>query len=267
MTKITDEIIAKNKVERFVSRFESSYYLLACHAALPLVLTPELVNYIRIYFLKSEGVPWIAEADLLLSDLCRPVGYELYVMDEAVRAYLLHDLEQNEKFGQKRIKDIASLLLNYVKHLARTNPFFSKKELEVQRWGALLYLDTEQTVKEIARAISECVNPAERARLLKITEEFKQQIEKSEQFQDFLDYAQVINDLSRKPEPVSQEAIIENVLHPPIETFAFEIAIIELKQGFLEWGGGIEIKRSSNQATYFIENLKNDIQLEMVLYS
>ena len=89
MTQITDEMIAQNKVERFVSRFESSYHFLACHAALPLVLTPELVNYLRVQFLKSEGVPWIAEADLLLSDLCRPVGYELYVMDEAVRAYLL----------------------------------------------------------------------------------------------------------------------------------------------------------------------------------
>ncbi len=37
MNQITDEIIAQNKVERFVSRFESSYHLLACHAALPLV--------------------------------------------------------------------------------------------------------------------------------------------------------------------------------------------------------------------------------------
>ena len=35
MTKITDEIIAQNKVERFVSRFEDSYFLLACHVALP----------------------------------------------------------------------------------------------------------------------------------------------------------------------------------------------------------------------------------------
>jgi len=45
--QITNEIIAQNKVERFVGRFESSYRLLACHAALPLVLTPELVNYLR----------------------------------------------------------------------------------------------------------------------------------------------------------------------------------------------------------------------------
>ncbi len=119
--EITDEMIAQKKVERFVNRFESSYRLLACHAALPLVLTPELVNYLRVQFLKSEGVPWIAEADLLLSDLCRPVGYEIYVMDEAVRAYLLQELEQDERFGEERIKKIAKLLLNYVNYLAKTN--------------------------------------------------------------------------------------------------------------------------------------------------
>ena len=193
MTDITDEIIAQNKVERFVSRFEDSYYLLACHVALPLVLTPELVNYLRIEFLRSEKVPWIAEADLLLSDLCRPAGYELYVMDQGVRAYLLKKLAQDPRFGQKRIKEIASLLLSYVKYLEKTNTFLGVKELETQKWGAMLYLDTEETVRKIALAISECVHPAELARLLKITQDFKEEIASSGQFQDFLDYAQLCN--------------------------------------------------------------------------
>ncbi len=219
MTQITDEMIAQNKVERFVSRFESSYHLLACHVALPLVLTPELVNYLRVQFLKSEGVPWIAEADLLLSDLCRPVGYELYVMDEAVRAYLLQELAQNQKFGEKRIKEIANFLLHYVKHLAKTNPFLNRKELQRQRWGAMLYLDTEETVREIALAISKCVeDQAELARLLKITEDFKQQIASSGQFQDFLDYAQLCNKSLREPEKVKREEI----------TSSYQVAGLEL---------------------------------------
>ena len=207
MTDITDEIIAQNKVERFVSRFENSYYLLACHVALPLVLTPELVNYLRIEFLRGEKVPWIAEADLLLSDLCRPAGYELYVMDQGVRAYLLKKLAQDPRFGQKRIKEIASLLLSYVKYLEKTNTFLGVKELETQKWGAMLYLDTEETVRKIALAISECVHPAELARLLKITQDFKEEIASSGQFQDFLDYAQLCNDLLREPEKVKGEQI------------------------------------------------------------
>jgi formylglycine-generating enzyme required for sulfatase activity len=245
--EITDEIIAQNKVERFVGRFESSYRLLACHAALPLVLTPELVNYLRVQFLKSEGVPWIAEADLLLSDLCRPVGYELYVMDEAGRAYLLHQLEQDRRFGEKRIREIAHLLLSYVNHLAKTNPFLGKKDIQTQKWGAMLYLDTEQTVREIAKAINESIiNKAEISRLYKITEDFKQQIDKSqtakpEQFQNLLKYAQVVNDLLRKPETVKQEAITssyqiagdkftvpESLINSSIKTF--KVATIEIEQ-------------------------------------
>ncbi len=54
-------------------RFDESYGLLAYHAALPLVLTPELVNYLRNEFLRGEQVPWVAEVDLLLSDLCSQV--------------------------------------------------------------------------------------------------------------------------------------------------------------------------------------------------
>ena len=245
--EITDEIIAQNKVERFVGRFESSYRLLACHAALPLVLTPELVNYLRVQFLKSEGVPWIAEADLLLSDLCRPVGYELYVMDEAGRAYLLHQLEQDRRFGEKRIREIAHLLLSYVNHLAKTNPFLGKKDIQTQKWGAMLYLDTEQTVREIAKAINESIiNKAEISRLYKITEDFKQQIDKSqtakpEQFPNLLKYAQVVNDLLRKPETVKQEAITssyqiagdkftvpESLINSSIKTF--KVATIEIEQ-------------------------------------
>ena len=82
---------AKQQVDRFVRRFEPSYRKLAYHAALPLVLTPELLNYLRNQFLREEKVPWVAEVDLLLSDLCRPVGYEQYAMEPAVRAYLMEE--------------------------------------------------------------------------------------------------------------------------------------------------------------------------------
>jgi len=281
METITDEIIAQNQVERFVSRFESTYRLLAYHAALPLVLTPELVNYIRVQFLKSEGVPWIAEADLLLSDLCRPVGYELYVMDEAVRAYLLQELETDPRFGEQRIREIARLLLNYVKYLAKTNPFLG--DLQTQQWGAMLYLDTEQTVREIAHAIAEAVNKAEIARLLKITEDFKNQIAKSHWSEKFLEYAKVVNDLIRKPETVKQEAItgtyqiagselsvpkilvnslIKTFKVVTIEiiethTFDFTIATIEPQSGKI-------INRQQSQAEGIIEVIGTGIELELI---
>ncbi|OPH10181.1 formylglycine-generating enzyme family protein [Cylindrospermopsis raciborskii] len=305
--EITDEMIVENKVKRFVGRFESSYHLLACHAALPLVLTPELVNYLRVQFLKSEGVPWIAEADLLLSDLCRPVGYELYVMDEAVRAYLLQKLERDERFGEERIKKIAKLLLNYVNYLAKTNPFLGKKDIQTQKWGAMLYLDTEQTVKEIATAINKSItNKAEISRLYKIVEDFKQQIDKSktakpEQFQDLLKYAQVVNDLLRKPQIVDKQAITssyqiggdnltvpESLINSSIKTFKvvtidiketqtfdFTIATLEIPSGKGKQKNWVinlinrqqknwVINRQQSQAEGIIEALGAGIELEMI---
>ena len=38
---------ARQAVERFVRRFEPSYRKLVYYAALPLVLTPELLHYLR----------------------------------------------------------------------------------------------------------------------------------------------------------------------------------------------------------------------------
>ncbi|MCL2926006.1 MAG: formylglycine-generating enzyme family protein, partial [Trichodesmium sp. MAG_R04] len=272
MTEITDEIIAQNKVERFVSRFEDSYLLLACHVALPLILTPQLVNYLRIEFLKSERVPWIAEADLLLSNLCRQVGYELYVMDKGVRAYLLKILAEDPRFGKKRIKEIARLLLSYVRYLHKTNPFLGEKELQLQRWGAILYLDTEQTVKEIAVAISKCIEPEELARLLKITQDFKEQIASSGQFQDFLDYAQLCNELLREPEKVKPEQITDSYQVAELELTIPRIANSkELEKGELFSfevvkvnNSGDIIARSEGSARQKTELLDNEIKLEMV---
>jgi hypothetical protein len=87
---------AKEQIKNFTERFEPSYETLVYHAALPFVLTPELLNYLRIEFLGKE-VPWIAEADFLLSDLCNPVGYELYAMKADIRAYALKQLPKRNK--------------------------------------------------------------------------------------------------------------------------------------------------------------------------
>ena len=280
MSEVTNEIIAKNKVERFVSRFEDSYYLLASHVAVPLALTPELVNYLRIEFLRNERVPWIAEADLLLSDLCKQVGYELYVMDKDVRAYLLKILAGDSRFGEKRIREICRLLLSYIKYLEKNNSFIEKKDLQYQRWGAMLYLDTEETVREIAKSISECLHPGELARLLKITEDFKEKISSSGEFQVFLDYAQICNDLLREPEKVKPEKIKDLYSVGEVELTIPKIVISDkLEQVFseeLEKGklfyfevvkvneSGEIISRNQESARQKIEDLGDGIELEMV---
>ena len=310
--------IAEQMVERFVRRFEPSYKLLAYHAALPLVLTPELLNFLRVQFLRGE-VPWMAEVDLLLSDLCRQVGYELYAMDTAVRAYLLKKMEQ--ELGLERMKEVARLLISYVKYLHKNNPYISPKELQAQQWAAMVYTEPERAAKEIAEDFQNAASPntgigqnlvnrAEMARLAKITQELAPQLNAHS---ELVRYAQLVSkvltdasemevsELSRSYSVEGVELSLPAELKPrtspislpgfpPIQNFEFRIpatsfketteilpginlqpftfesATIELKKsGLFGRNTGVIIHRHPQQSQYFIEDLGNEIELDMVL--
>ncbi len=205
---------ARQLVERFVRCFRKSYQLLAYHGALPLVLTPELLNFLRVRFLQGQ-VPWVAEVDLLLSDLCNQVGYELYAMDTAVRAYLLEQMKQ--ELGEERMQEVARLLISYVKYLHQNNPYISPKELQAQQWAAMVYLDEqrEKAIGEITQAFKDAasantgiaqglVNRAEMARLAKITEELAPQLGA---YENLVEYARIVTRVLTKSEDVESEAL------------------------------------------------------------
>jgi len=319
MTNIPNQ--AEEKVNRFVRRFEESYRLLAYHAALPLVLTPELVNYFRNEFLRGEGVPWVAEVDLLLSDLCSQVGYELYAMDTSVRAYLLAKMKDH--YGKQRMQQVAQVLIDYVKYLRKLYPG-RREELEAQRWAAMVYLGDEEC-KETAREISQRLLAvssgmdaeistdtgirAELARLSRITTELSPQLEREP---ELLDYARLVQQVLRQPGSVSPAELSRSYRVDDVElifpkrllpqdlvaklesdwipgfpelricefevgtisvededllTFEFEVGKIEVKQ--TGWLGRkikteVVVKRYRQQAEYFIEDLGNGFQLEMV---
>ncbi|KYC35634.1 hypothetical protein WA1_07400 [Scytonema hofmannii PCC 7110] len=212
---------AQQMVERFVSRFQPSYKRLAYYAALPLLLTPELLNFLRIQFLRSDNVPWVAEVDLLLSDLCSQVGYELYAMDTAVRAYLLKEMKQ--ELGEKPMQDVARVLISYVRHLNKTNPFISSQELQVQRWAAMAYLDDkrQEVVSEIFQefqnvlemdhsgASLRLVNGSELARILQITQELSPQLSA---YPNLIDYASIISGIIAKSATVASQELEQHLI-------------------------------------------------------
>jgi hypothetical protein len=247
---------AKQAVDRFVWRFDKSYLLLAYHAALPLVLTPELVNYLRNQFLRNEQVPWVAEVDLLLSDLCNQVGYELYAMDTHIRGYLLEEMKKyyGDK-SDKQMQQVAQVLINYVHYLSRLNPGRRQQELEAQRWAAMVYLgdkECKQAAREIAQRLIETSSGmnsktiesgvrAELARLARLTEELSPQLEKET---DLLNYAKYVQeyirnsrrgglkelyDIRQKLESaIKPSKTLEITGLPEIKTFEFEFAIITI---------------------------------------
>ncbi len=240
---------AKQRVDWFVRRFHPSYRLLLYYAALPLILTPELLNYLRNQFLLYQ-VPWVAEVDILLSDLCNPVGYEQYEMDKSVRSYLLQEMEQ--ELGNKQIQKIASRLISYIRHLAHTNPYISPQELEAQQWAAMVYLDEHRTQaeKEIATALQALVNrgkngKAELARLQRLIKEFRPQLSPYDPLIKFAKSlgiwlkGQIPPDASqsytvhgvklRLPEIFNQSTQLEGF--PALQNFECEVATIALKAG------------------------------------
>ncbi|MGI0486434.1 formylglycine-generating enzyme family protein [Pantanalinema rosaneae CENA516] len=204
------QMLAAQAVEQFTYRFGSPHRLLAYHAALPLVLTPELINYLRTYFLHGQ-VAWEAEVDLLLSDLCRPVGYELYVMNTDVRAYLLQQMEQDECLGKSRMQKVARLLISYVRYLFQANPYVREQELQVQQWAAMVFLEDqrEEAVRQIAEAFHRAIAPqqtdqanplinaAEMARLAQLTKELAPQLQS---YPDLVRYAELVGQLLKAPD-------------------------------------------------------------------
>ena len=209
----------KAKVDRFVARFgNESYRLLAYHAALPLVLTPELVNYLRNEFLRSEDIPWEAEVDLLLSELCSQVSYDLYAMDTQVRAYLLEQIK-DIPFWQQRMQEVAQVLISYVNFLSRANPEQRQQELEAQRLAAMVYLGDEacqkaaQAIAERLRQVSDSADNGDRsergiraelARLSRITQDLAPQLQKTPAL---IEYAKLVQQVLRNPEAVDPDEL------------------------------------------------------------
>jgi formylglycine-generating enzyme required for sulfatase activity len=211
---------AAAQVDRFVQRFEPCYRQLAFYAALPLVLTPELVHYLRNHFLLEAQVPWVAEVDLLLSDLCNPVGYEQYAIEPRIRSYLLSEMEQEIGWGQ--MQQVARLLLSYVQQLAQANPeMLQYQELELQQWSAMVYLDDrrESVVQQIGAAYQALIDSgkvdAKKAgkllldldRLTRITQDFAPYLR---DYPELLKYADLLRRLLDERESVVPELLTEH---------------------------------------------------------
>lgn len=144
---------AIERVVNFSQSFGQRHLTLACHAAFPLALTPDLLYQVWASFVPQA--PWTAVADLLLSSLCSEVGYELYEMDTPVRNLLLRDLKEDEQLGQQRLNDLSRFLMAYVKReLTSRNPdrrFLAR----AQQWTALAYSHPSRAAEGLAQILSE----------------------------------------------------------------------------------------------------------------
>lgn len=149
MTGATSRDAARRvvKVERTLS---TRALHLACHAALPVAINPDLFHLLRVNFFLDppEELSYSIEAKLLLSPLFREVDDGLYDIDREVRDLLLLMLEQ--KYGSERIRQVATLLAQYTE---RSGAWVDRPELErAQQLTALNFLDPGRAAQWLDRA-------------------------------------------------------------------------------------------------------------------
>jgi hypothetical protein len=142
--------VAVKRVEGFAKQFGEAHRNLARHAAFPLSLTPDLLYQIWANFVPEA--PWEAVAHLLLSRLCRQVGYEMYEMDISDRNLLLRELKK--QFGQEKLDELAEFLLDYVAQRLTDDDPDTQDLAEAQEWTALAYTKPNKLARELAEALS-----------------------------------------------------------------------------------------------------------------
>ena len=152
-TKATDSEIAVERVVGFAQQFDGTHLDLACHAAFPQTLTPDLLYQIWLRFVPQA--PWTAVARILLSRLCREVGYELYEMDVNVRNLLLQELKEDKRFDKPRLKELADFYTNYVKQQLDGDDLRRRDLGTAEYWMSLACSQPNQLNHKLALAIEE----------------------------------------------------------------------------------------------------------------
>lgn len=152
-SKATHSEIAVERVVGFAQQFDRAHLDLACHAAFPQTLTPDLLYQIWLRFVPQA--PWTAVARILLSRLCREVGYELYEMDMAVRNLLLEELKEDKRFGKPRLKELADFYTKYVKQQLESNDSKVRELVQAEYWISLACTQPNELNRQLAQSIEE----------------------------------------------------------------------------------------------------------------
>jgi hypothetical protein len=157
--------VAVERVVGFAQEFGEAHLNLACHAAFPLSLTPDLLCQIWANFVPEA--PWTAVARVLLSRLCKQVGSEIYEMDNSVRNLLLRELKV--QFGQERFESLGEFLLEYVEQRLTEDDADTQDLRQAQEWTALAYTKPEQAARELARLLSDKVQQEDIGEVLRLS--------------------------------------------------------------------------------------------------
>ncbi len=153
------DLSAEERIAAFESRFGGAHLDVAAHLAFPLSLTTELAYGIwscfrRDTYGRALALPWIVVPDLLLSSLCREVGFELYEVDLEVREVLLERLVDDARFGVDRLEEVAEFVYSYVGDLLESNDVDEVDFAVVQQLTAVAHTDAGNAARSLLRLLN-----------------------------------------------------------------------------------------------------------------
>lgn len=150
---------------RFASSRSEIAFRLAMHAAIPQGFRPDMLHLLKLNFIpKNSADPTYAdayrtaEADVLLSPICRHIGSQFFEFDAEVRRLLLDNLVINYAEDSKsRVQSVSNFLLTYAEKqqgsTLQKNQIW-RDYLEIQRWVALGFLDPEAAAEQMAAVLN-----------------------------------------------------------------------------------------------------------------
>ncbi|MET0300040.1 MAG: hypothetical protein ABW036_09765, partial [Flavitalea sp.] len=176
----------RNHVEAYYTEYKFGHFLMAGYAAVPALLTPELLykTWQNFNAYRWQGAPAsihpIAVSDILLSPLCNEVGYELYEMDQEIKLAMLEWLTiiENDKKtlwskrGIHTIGSIAGFIHDYHSLPNSGQVRWGKTYTEWQEVDALSYLDPELAASRLLKTMTEQSAGKQEMELLRTLEQF-----------------------------------------------------------------------------------------------
>ena len=153
---------ATGKLEAFfwkhAAEYDEAHMILARHAAFPAVMTVDLLYQLWANFKDYDGlsgraqvVPMLAVSDVLVSGLFRQTGRMYYEMDAPVRAVLLDELKDDDRFGELRMGKLARFLLQYTDAQPQTPE--NEQYHQVQRWTAWMSIDPHYATQNLLQTL------------------------------------------------------------------------------------------------------------------
>lgn len=166
-------------IQRFIHKGETGHEVFLMHAAFPLLFNADMLYRMWVNFREynqEDGtvamIDSVVVSDLLLSELCKPAGADVFEMEEELRKSLLAKLEM--RFGQERLAKLATFTLQYA-----DTWFTHPKDAHIRntlRWNALSVLDPKAAARDIAHSLETAMaqnKSADQLRLVMLLDSFK----------------------------------------------------------------------------------------------